>query len=73
MIFNTDSVVKKNKYVSLCPMALMIDEIPLPNRRYSKSIILGGVLPTLNYPTSKAFQTIMNIIYQECAQLVDGF
>ena len=42
MIRKTDDVVMKNKYVSLYPIALMINEIPLPSRRYSESIILGG-------------------------------
>ncbi|CAF1507450.1 unnamed protein product, partial [Rotaria sordida] len=55
------------KHVSLWPITFMINEIPFPNRRYSESIILGGVLPTSNHPTNKLFRTILGMIYQECA------
>ncbi|CAF3999816.1 unnamed protein product [Rotaria sordida] len=40
MILNIDGAVTKNKHVSLWPITFMINEIPLPNRRYSESIIL---------------------------------
>ncbi|CAF4055706.1 unnamed protein product [Rotaria sordida] len=42
MILNIDGAVTKNKHVSLWPITFMINEIPLPNRRYSESIILDG-------------------------------
>ncbi|CAF1014570.1 unnamed protein product [Rotaria sordida] len=67
MILNTDGAITKNKHVSLWPITFMINEIPFPNRRYSESIILGGVLPTSNHPTNKLFRTILDMIYQECA------
>ncbi|CAF0897778.1 unnamed protein product [Rotaria sordida] len=45
MILNIDGAVTKNKHVSLWPITFMINEIPLPNRRYSESIILDGPYP----------------------------
>jgi len=72
MILNIDGVVTKNKHISLWPLTIMINEIPLPNRRYSEFIILGGVLPALKHPSNKLFQTVTKIIYEQCAQLETG-
>jgi hypothetical protein len=72
MIINIDGVVTKNKHISLWPLTIMINEIPLPNRRYLEFIILGGVLPASKHPSNKLFQTVMNIIYEQCAQLEAG-
>lgn len=72
MILNADGVVTKNKHISLWPITIMINEVPLPARRYSESIILGGVLPATQHPSNILFKTVMNIIYEQCAQLEAG-
>ncbi|CAF4252206.1 unnamed protein product [Rotaria sp. Silwood2] len=72
MVLNADGVITKNKHISLWPITLMINEIPLPTRRYSESIILGGVLPALQHPSNKLFKTVMDIIYEQCIRLEAG-
>jgi len=72
MTLSSDGVVTKNKHVSLWPITLIINEIPLPSRRYSESIILGGVVSTAKHPSNKLFQSMLNIVSDQCSQLEIG-
>ena len=62
LTLSADGIVTKNKYISLWPFTFIINEIPLPTRRYSESVILGGVLPALKHPSNKLFESVLNII-----------
>lgn len=72
MIINCDGVVTKNRHVALWPITLMVNEIPLPERRYTESIVLAGVLPATKHPSHKLFETILRIIVEQLEQLESG-
>ena len=72
MTINSDGIVTKNKHISLWPITLIINEIPLPSRRYSESIVLGGVVSTAKHPSNKLFQTMLDLVHEQCSQLESG-
>jgi hypothetical protein len=50
----------------------MINEIPLPVRRYSESILVGGVISAAKHPSNKLFRTIFDVVFDQCHQLEMG-
>ncbi|CAF1320634.1 unnamed protein product [Didymodactylos carnosus] len=72
MTINADGIVSKNQHVALWPVMFMLNEIPLPTRRYSESIVLVGVIPAKKHPSNKSFETILNIVSEQCKQLESG-
>lgn len=72
MTINIDGVVTKNKNLSLWPITFMINEIPLPCRRYSESILVGGAITPTKHPSNKLFQTILDILVDDLIQLENG-
>lgn len=72
MVLNTDGIVTKNKHISLWPITLMINEVPLPVRRYSESILVGGVISAAKHPSNKLFRTIFDVVFDQCHQLEMG-
>ncbi|CAF1534952.1 unnamed protein product [Didymodactylos carnosus] len=66
MIINAGGIVSKNQHVALWLIMSMLNEIPLPTIRYSESIVLGGDIPAKKHPSNRSFETILNIISQQC-------
>lgn len=71
-IVNIDGVVTKNKHLSLWPITLMINEIPLPTRRYPESILIGGAIAPTKHPSNKLFQGILNVLVDDFHRLENG-
>lgn len=72
MILNVDGIVTNNKHVSLWPITLMINEVPLPVRGYSETVLVGGVISAVKHPSNKLFQTIFNVIVEQYHHLEMG-
>jgi Protein of unknown function (DUF1258) len=72
MLMNSDGVCTPNKNLSLWPFVLMLNELPIHERRYLENITIAGIIPTSKKPTNSAFQTCLDLIYQQLIQLESG-
>jgi hypothetical protein len=72
MIINTDGVCTPNKNLSLWPFVLILNELPIPDRRYLENIIVAGIIPTGKKPTNPVVQTSLHLIYEQLIQLEQG-
>lgn len=72
MIINSDGVCTPNKNLSLWPFILMINELPIHERRYLENITIAGIIPTSKKPTNAVFQNCLDLIYEQMIQLESG-
>jgi hypothetical protein len=72
MLINSDGVCTPNKNLSLWPFILMLNELPIHERRYLENITIGGVIPTGKKPTNPVFKTCLDLIYEQLVQLELG-
>ncbi|CAF4399153.1 unnamed protein product [Rotaria sp. Silwood2] len=72
MIINSDGGSTPNKYLSLWPFILTLNELPIPERRYLENILVAGIMPTGKKPTNSVVQTCLNLIYEQLIQLEFG-
>ncbi|CAF1127023.1 unnamed protein product [Rotaria sordida] len=72
MIINSDGGSTSNKYLSLWPFILTLNELPIPDRRYLENILVAGIIPTGKKPTNSVVQTCLNLIYEQLIQLELG-
>lgn len=72
MLINSDGVCTPNKNLSLWPFVLMLNELPIHERRYLENITIAGIIPTSKKPTNSVFQTCLHLIYHQLLQLESG-
>ena len=72
MLINSDGVCTPNKNLSIWPFILMINELPIHDRRYLENITIAGIIPTSRKPTNSVVQTCLRLIYEQLLQLEEG-
>ena len=72
MIINCDGVCTPNKNLSLWPFVFMLNEIPIPERRYLENVLIAGVIPATRKPTNLIFKTCLKLICDDLMQLEPG-
>ena len=72
LLINSDGVCTPNKNLSLWPFVLMINELPIRERRYLENITIAGIIPTGKKPTNPVFQSSLELIYEQLIKLELG-
>ena len=72
MLINSDGVCTPNKNLSLWPFILMMNELPIHERRYLENITIAGIIPTAKKPTNSIFQASLELISEQLIQLELG-
>ncbi|CAF2964909.1 unnamed protein product [Rotaria sp. Silwood2] len=72
MIINSDGGSTPNKYLSLWPFLLILNELPIPERRYLENMLVAGIIPTGKKPTNSVVQACLHLIYEQLIQLEIG-
>ncbi|CAF1573448.1 unnamed protein product, partial [Didymodactylos carnosus] len=72
MIINADGVVTPNQNISLWPFILMINEVPIPQRRYTENIIIAGVIPAKVKPNNIVFEACLDLITEDLQLIENG-
>lgn len=72
MIISSDGVCTPNKNLSLWPFILILNELPILDRRYLENVIIGGIIPTGKKPTNRVVQTCLRLISEQLIKLEIG-
>lgn len=72
MLINADGVCTPNKNISLWPFILILNELPIPDRRYLENVTIAAAIPTGKKPTNPVVQTCLQLIYEQLMQLELG-
>lgn len=72
MIINTDGVCTPNKNLSLWPFVLILNELPVRDRRYLENVTIAGIIPTGKKPSNSVVQTCLRLIHDQLNQLELG-
>ncbi|CAF1574932.1 unnamed protein product, partial [Didymodactylos carnosus] len=67
-----DGVVTPNQNISLWPFILMINEVPIPQRRYTENIIIAGVIPAKVKPNNIVFEACLDLITEDLQLIENG-
>ena len=50
----------------------MVNEIPIPERRYLENVLIAGAIPATRKPTNLIFKTCLKLICNDLLQLESG-
>lgn len=72
LMINADGVCTSNKNMSLWPFVIIMNELPIPERRYIENVLVAGTIPTMNKPKNIVFETCLGLISQQLHDLENG-